>query len=837
MYRLRVPILALFLAAIAFPALGQKLQTVRIAASTVVPFTLMTDSLNVAKEVYKPEKVLTYLFSAPSLPKESPSIGAKTDGFFYPEIPDYQGKGWLSTYAFSLDTRHYGKVTLKVYGRSRVALFEGAKNIGERPEQSASDSLPAITASLTLRPGEKTFFLRTLELCQDTVPTRFAIEIVPDSLSKVKTQLATDGQKILTPQAVSQGLFLSSVFLSPSGKYLLTTYRDIVDNVMTYSARLYDQKGKLLREGQEIAKHRWMPNEDRLFFVRKNGKKRTLLTERPEGGDERVLINDLPEGGFFFTSKGDKVLLFLEEEGDKKDEKVQFVRDPDDRQPGWRDKIASYMIDIASGTIAPLTFGRSDISVSDIAPDGNILFLSRTQTWDKQPFISTGLMLFHPATGSIDTLIAHDEDLSMATFMPDGRKIVLKGSPNSFAGIGSQLGKGVPGNGYEGELFLFDLKTRSVEPLTKDFDPSVESFKLDDKGNIFFSAENGSRNGLYKVEKGKISKLPMSEELLKSFDVATQTGKLAYIGQSATNSDRLRVLENGREKLLWDLDAQRMKGYIRPVVKDFAFTYKDGTPIEAWYALPPHFDPSKKYPLLVYYYGGTSPSQRYMEGNWSLPMFAAQGYIALSLNPSGSTGYGQEFAARHLNAWGEPTGSEIIACVEAFVKENDFVDGTKIGCFGASYGGFMTQYLISKTNLFAAAISHAGISSISNYWGSGFWGMGYSSVASYGSFPWSCPDMYVKQSPLFRADKINTPLLLLHGDSDTNVPLAESVNLYNALKVLGKDVAFVKFTGEDHGIEEPERRAQWIESMLAWFAKYLQDDPSRWEELYGKDLK
>lgn len=147
----------------------------------------------------------------------------------------------------------------------------------------------------------------------------------------------------------------------------------------------------------------------------------------------------------------------------------------------------------------------------------------------------------------------------------------------------------------------------------------------------------------------------------------------------------------------------------------------------------------------------------------------------------------------------------------------------------------MTQYLVSKTNLFAAAVSHAGISSISNYWGSGYWGIGYSTVASYGSYPWNRKDIYVEQSPLFRADKINTPLLLLHGDSDTNVPTSESVNLYNALKLLGKDVAFIKFTKEDHSIQEIERKLRWTESIMAWFAKYLQDDSSWWETLYGKE--
>ncbi len=144
----------------------------------------------------------------------------------------------------------------------------------------------------------------------------------------------------------------------------------------------------------------------------------------------------------------------------------------------------------------------------------------------------------------------------------------------------------------------------------------------------------------------------------------------------------------------------------------------------------------------------------------------------------------------------------------------------------------MTQYLQTRTDLFAAAVSHAGISSITNYWGSGYWGMGYSTVASAHSYPWSHRSTFVDRSPLFNAEKIHTPLLLLHGDSDTNVPTAESINMYNALKVLGREVELITFTGEDHFILEPERRIRWTESIFAWFARWLKDEPTWWKDLY-----
>ena len=135
----------------------------------------------------------------------------------------------------------------------------------------------------------------------------------------------------------------------------------------------------------------------------------------------------------------------------------------------------------------------------------------------------------------------------------------------------------------------------------------------------------------------------------------------------------------------------------------------------------------------------------------------------------------------------------------------------------------MTQYLQTKTDLFAAAISHAGISNITSYWGGGYWGYTYGEVAQYLNYPWNNPDLYTKHSPLFNADKIQTPLLLIHGTVDTNVPPFESQQLYTALRILGKEVEYIQVNGEDHVITNWQKRLEWQNAIFAWFAKYLKD--------------
>ncbi len=175
---------------------------------------------------------------------------------------------------------------------------------------------------------------------------------------------------------------------------------------------------------------------------------------------------------------------------------------------------------------------------------------------------------------------------------------------------------------------------------------------------------------------------------------------------------------------------------------------------------------------------------------------------------------------------------EIIEGVRKFLDDHPFVDPKRVGCMGASYGGFMTMTILTRTNLFSAAISHAGISSISSYWGEGYWGYAYSAYATANSFPWNRKDIYVNQSALFNADKISTPLLLLHGSVDTNVPPGESTQLFTALKLLGREVEYIQILDQDHHILTYNKRIIWTKTILAWFDKWLKYQPEWWSYLY-----
>jgi predicted peptidase len=355
-------------------------------------------------------------------------------------------------------------------------------------------------------------------------------------------------------------------------------------------------------------------------------------------------------------------------------------------------------------------------------------------------------------------------------------------------------------------------------------------------GLVYLTVEERSYRKLYRyVPKTKsFKRIDVGCEVIEQGDIARKRPAAVYAGSGATTPRRLYSVDllHGRSHMIYDPSADVFTNVMQGTVESWNFTASSGTTIEGYFYLPPGFDPQKKYPCIVYYYGGTSPTTRNFGGSYPKNLWADEGYVVYVLQPSGATGFGQAFSALHVNDWGKIVSDEIIEGVKKFVEAHPFVDGTKLGCIGASYGGFMTELLVTKTDLFAAAVSHAGISSISSYWGAGYWGYAYNAVAAAGSFPWNRKDIYVEQSPLFSADKVKTPILLLHGTADTNVPTNESEQFFTALKLLGKTVEYVRVEGENHGIMDYNKRKLWMKTTLAWFDRWLKGEPDWWNDLY-----
>ena len=207
----------------------------------------------------------------------------------------------------------------------------------------------------------------------------------------------------------------------------------------------------------------------------------------------------------------------------------------------------------------------------------------------------------------------------------------------------------------------------------------------------------------------------------------------------------------------------------------------------------------------------------------------------LVINPRGAYGYGDAFADCHAGDWGPKASADILRGVDVFLKAHPEIDAKHVGIYGGSYGGFMTAYLLTQTDRFAAAVDFYGISDITSYWGQGSWGPTYGDMSVAGRHPWDDQKLFVDRSPVFNADKITTPLLLMHGLADNNVRPGESRQLFTALKMQDRPVEMVLFPGENHGIASTfsvltEQRGM----LLDWFDRWLRDQPRAWNDRWPK---
>ena len=672
----------------------------------------------------------------------------------------------------------------------------------------------------------------------------------PDTLSvsvesEQPIEINPEGKRYWTNADMMHGERINGVELSSSAKYVR------IHKSITYKGGETESKDIFidLTTGKEFnldGFQYWLPDGDRYLRSYREAEGTWCYETVDIKTGEKTFVGKYTGKGHAYPTKDLKHFLVTIDEKvpEEKNKDVHQILEPDDRQPGWRNRRNYSLYDIETGITTPITKGARNVYVTPNKNASRYLISIRTEQLTERPFEFTDLLLLDAATGKVDTLVRHDGFIGSFQFSPDEKYVSLTGSPEALGGIGNTLPKGVTPSSYEYELFLIDFETKEKHCLTRDFDPSVTSYQWSEQdGMIYALCENRDTKSMYRInpKDGAAELLSLSEPFIySSFSLAKEKPFLAYIGESSMSTDRcwLRDLKTGKEKVLCDLNPTRLKDIQLGECRDWNFKAERGDTIYGCYYLPPFFDETKQYPMLVYYYGGCSPVGRYLDSYYNYQEWAAMGYVVYVIQPSGCSGFGQEFASRHVNAYGDYTADDIIQGTKQFCKEHPYVKADKIGCMGASYGGFMTMYLQTVTDIFAAAMSHAGISNPASYWGYGYWGYSYSTTSAAHSYPWNNMELYSGHAPLFNADKVHTPILFMHGGADTNVPINESIQMFTALKLLGRECAFITVEGENHHILNYDKRIRWHDSIMAWFARWLQDDPTWWNTMYPeKNLK
>jgi len=246
----------------------------------------------------------------------------------------------------------------------------------------------------------------------------------------------------------------------------------------------------------------------------------------------------------------------------------------------------------------------------------------------------------------------------------------------------------------------------------------------------------------------------------------------------------------------------------------------DSYPIHTWIMKPPGFSPRRKYPSILEIHGG--PRVQYGHTFFhEMQCLAAQGYVVYYSNPRGGQGYGRKHAEVTVNAWGTVDYEDCMS-VARYMARQDYIDPKKMGVTGGSYGGYMTNWIVAHSDMFAAAVTQRSVTNFISFYGSS--DFGFALDREIQGAPWTDLDSWWEMSPIKHVANIRTPLLIKHGENDLRCPIEQAEQLYVALKKLGRTVEFVRFPEEPHGMSRcgrPDRRLARLNWIVKWFDRYL----------------
>jgi len=483
------------------------------------------------------------------------------------------------------------------------------------------------------------------------------------------------------------------------------------------------------------------------------------------------------------------------------------------------------LLDVTRGVkydVPPGPFGGSE--GYSFSPDGKELaYTAKDQ--GREDAWSTDLNVYVvPVTGGAPVAITttnRGADQN-PVYSPDGRTILY----------GSQARAGFESDRVR--LMAYDRASRASRELLPRWDRNADTYFFSPKGDaIYLSTVDASRTKIYRILR-TASGWSATPQLLTtggnnfSPSLSSNGRTIAWLQDATERPAEVYAATpvpaglTGVRRLTHENDALLAQLKLNPV-EDFWFKGADGDSVQGLLLKPPQYQPGKKFPVLFLIHGG--PQGEWLDqwhGRWNFELFASPGFGIVAVNPRGSFGYGQKFTDQISKDWGGKVYTDLMNGLDAALARNSWLDSTRMGAAGGSYGGYMTNWIAGHSNRFKALFTHAGVYNLENMYGAteelwfGDW--------EFGGPYWDRKAMeatYRRWSPHLFAGNFRTPQLVVVGELDYRVPYTEGLSLFTALQRQGVPSRLIDFPDEGHWIGKPQNQRLWWSETLGWFRKYL----------------
>ncbi len=370
------------------------------------------------------------------------------------------------------------------------------------------------------------------------------------------------------------------------------------------------------------------------------------------------------------------------------------------------------------------------------------------------------------------------------------------------------------------DLILYNREEETYESMTDNFNLSSGEFIWsNDSKTIYFTAENEIHSSIYKVNIDDEVELFYKDNVNTHIKLSKDGTTLFFLKQRSDLPDEIfSISTDGKNTLkqITFINKDMLSKLEFNPLETFWSEGAEGIMVQSILIKPPFFDPDKKYPMIFLIHGG--PQGHWGDDfhyRWNTQLFASQGYIVVAPNPRGSSGYGQRFTDEISQDWGGKVYIDLMNAYDYAVKNFNFIDVQNTFAAGASYGGYMINWIEGNTDRFNALVSHAGVFNLESEYGTTeeLWFPEW----EFGGTPWENRENYEKWSPHRFIHNAKTPMLIIHGANDFRVPEEQAFQLFTSLQRLGVKSKFLYFPDETHWIAKPQNSVLWWNTIFNWF--------------------